>query len=238
MNARQQLDALVDRCVDVVSRDDLAARLKEGRPLRVKFGIDPSGPMLHLGHAVVLRQLRAFQDCGHKAVLVVGDFTARIGDPTGRENSRKPRTREEIEADMRSYAEQASSIIDIDAAERPLQQRLARQARIRGHHRLGGSHDGGAHARTRRLQQALRRRRRDRTARVPLPARRRVRLGRSRCGRRTWRHGTALQPAHGPAAPRRPGQATADLHDAADSGRHGWRAAHGQEPEQLHRAAR
>jgi tyrosyl-tRNA synthetase len=116
-SADEQLILLTERCVDVVSRDDLAARLKEGRPLRVKLGIDPSGPMLHLGHAVVLRQLRAFQDCGHKAVLVVGDFTARIGDPTGRESSRKPRTREEIEADMRSYAEQAAAIIDIGSAE-------------------------------------------------------------------------------------------------------------------------
>ena len=79
----------------------------------MKLGIDPSGPMLHLGHAVVLRQLRAFQDLGHQAILVVGDFTARIGDPTGRLNARKPRTREEIEADMRSYAEQAAVILDI-----------------------------------------------------------------------------------------------------------------------------
>jgi tyrosyl-tRNA synthetase len=113
----EQIDLLTERCVDVVSRDDLAARLKEGRPLRVKLGIDPSGPMLHLGHAVVLRQLRAFQDLGHRAVLVVGDFTAQIGDPTGRESSRKPRTRGEIEADMRSYAEQAAAMIDIGIAE-------------------------------------------------------------------------------------------------------------------------
>jgi tyrosyl-tRNA synthetase len=113
----EQLSFLTERCVDVVSRDDLAARLKEGRPLRVKLGIDPSGPMLHLGHAVVLRQLRAFQDCGHAAVLVVGDFTARIGDPTGRDNSRKPRSADEIRADMQSYAEQAAAIINIDQAE-------------------------------------------------------------------------------------------------------------------------
>jgi tyrosyl-tRNA synthetase len=116
-SADDQLNLLTERCVDIVTRDDLADRLKEGRPLRVKLGIDPSGPMLHLGHAVVLRQLRAFQDCGHKAVLVVGDFTARIGDPTGRDNSRKPRSIEEIRADMRSYAEQASSIIDVDRTE-------------------------------------------------------------------------------------------------------------------------
>jgi len=113
----EQVQFLAERCVDVVTREDLAARIKDGRPLRVKLGIDPSGPMLHLGHAVVLRQLRAFQDCGHKAILVVGDFTAQIGDPTGRDNSRKPRSREEVEADMVSYSEQAAEIIDIDSAE-------------------------------------------------------------------------------------------------------------------------
>ena len=109
-----RIDLLTRRCVDVVTREDLEQRLALGRPLRVKLGIDPSGPMLHLGHAVVLRQLRAFQELGHQAILVVGDFTARIGDPTGRVNARKPRTREEIEADMRSYAQQASAILDIE----------------------------------------------------------------------------------------------------------------------------
>ncbi len=113
----EQLDLLTARCVDVVTREDLTARLTQGKPLRVKLGIDPSGPMLHLGHAVVLRQLRAFQDFGHKAVLVVGDFTAQIGDPTGRTNARKPRTPEQIRDDMRSYAEQASLILDIERAE-------------------------------------------------------------------------------------------------------------------------
>ena len=116
MNARQQLDVLVDRCVDVISHDDLAARLREGRPLRVKLGIDPSGPMLHLGHAVVLRKLRQFQDLGHEAILIVGDFTAQIGDPTGLSAARKPRSVEEIRADMRSYAEQAAMILDIERA--------------------------------------------------------------------------------------------------------------------------
>ena len=112
-DTRAQVDALCRRCVDVVTREDLSERIATGRPLRVKLGIDPSGPMLHLGHAVVLRQLRAFQDFGHEAILVVGDFTAQIGDPTGRINARKPRTRDEIDADMRSYAQQASAIIDI-----------------------------------------------------------------------------------------------------------------------------
>ena len=114
MDTGRQLDELCRRCVDVVTRDDLAKRLALGRPLKVKLGIDPSGPMLHLGHAVVLRQLRAFQALGHEAILVVGDFTAQIGDPTGRVNARRPRTREDIEEDMRSYAEQAAAILDIE----------------------------------------------------------------------------------------------------------------------------
>ena len=113
LDMQAQIEQLTRRCVDVVTRQDLEQRLALGRPLRVKLGIDPSGPMLHLGHAVVLRQLRAFQDLGHEAILVVGDFTARIGDPTGRVNARKPRTPEEIEADMRSYAAQAATILDI-----------------------------------------------------------------------------------------------------------------------------
>ena len=113
MDAQQQFNALIENCVDVVSREDLITRLRLGRPLRVKLGIDPSGPMLHLGHAVVLRKLRQFQDLGHEAILIVGDFTAEIGDPTGLSAARKPRTRDEIRADMQSYAEQAALILDI-----------------------------------------------------------------------------------------------------------------------------
>ncbi len=117
MNAQQQLEILCDRTVDVVSKEDLLARLGLGRPLRVKLGIDPSGPMLHLGHAVVLRKLRQFQDLGHHAILLVGDFTAQIGDPTGRVDARKPRSRDEIESDMRTYAEQAALILDLPRTE-------------------------------------------------------------------------------------------------------------------------
>jgi len=111
-SAHDQLDTLCDGCVDVVTRSDLAAKLALARPLRVKLGIDPSGPLLHLGHAVVLRKLRQFQDLGHEAILIVGDFTAQIGDPTGRQDARKPRQRAAIEEDMRTYAAQAGQIID------------------------------------------------------------------------------------------------------------------------------
>jgi len=116
MTPQDQLQALAERCVDVVAREELLARLKEGRALRVKLGIDPSGPLLHLGHAVVLRKLRQFQDLGHEAVLIVGDFTARIGDPTGLSNARLPRTPEQIRADMQSYEQQAGVILDMSRA--------------------------------------------------------------------------------------------------------------------------
>ena len=115
-SAQTQLRTLLRGCADVISEADLAQRLGQRRPLRVKLGIDPSGPFLHLGHAVVLRKLRAFQDLGHEAVLIVGDFTGQIGDPTGRPDARKPRTREEIEADMRTYVEQAGMVIDVKRA--------------------------------------------------------------------------------------------------------------------------
>jgi tyrosyl-tRNA synthetase len=113
-NLTEQLEKLTERCIDVISADELAARL--GRPLRVKLGIDPSGPLLHLGHAVVLRKLREFQDAGHEAILIVGDFTAQIGDPTGLSAARKPRTAEQIRSDMRSYAQQAGLILDLNRA--------------------------------------------------------------------------------------------------------------------------
>jgi tyrosyl-tRNA synthetase len=115
-NVAQQLDLLCDGCVEVVTREDLGRRLAQGRPLRVKLGIDPTGPLLHLGHAVVLRKLRQFQDLGHEAILIVGDFTGQIGDPTGRQEARKPRTREEIEEDMRTYVHQAALVIDTNKA--------------------------------------------------------------------------------------------------------------------------
>ncbi len=114
MDPERQLAILTDRCVDVVAVPELRERLRAGRPLRVKLGIDPSGPLLHLGHAVVLRKLREFQDLGHQAVLIVGDFTAQIGDPTGRSSARPPRNPEQIRSDMQSYAEQAAVILDLE----------------------------------------------------------------------------------------------------------------------------
>ena len=88
---------------EVIEPEHLAKALRSGKKLRVKFGIDPTSPDLHLGHAVILRKLRQFQSAGHKAVLIIGDFTARIGDPSGREGARAPLTQKEIEKNMKKY---------------------------------------------------------------------------------------------------------------------------------------
>ncbi|MGQ9601918.1 MAG: tyrosine--tRNA ligase [Candidatus Bipolaricaulia bacterium] len=95
----------------------LKASLEEGRPLRVKLGIDPSAPQLTLGHAVVLRKLRQFQQFGHLAVLIVGDFTRLIGDPSGRTSTRPPMSKAEIERNMAGYVEQAYKILDPERTE-------------------------------------------------------------------------------------------------------------------------
>ena len=80
--------ALAARTVDCLPQGGLAAKLKQGRPLRVKLGVDPTAPDIHLGHSVVLGKLREFQDAGHTAVLIIGDWTARVGDPSGRSSTR------------------------------------------------------------------------------------------------------------------------------------------------------
>lgn len=114
----QSISELLTLGVDqVIEREHLEAALKSGRELRVKLGIDPTSPNLHLGHAVPLWKLRAFQDLGHKAVLIIGDFTARVGDPSGREDARKPLSEADIKQNMQEYLAQAGRILDLDKAE-------------------------------------------------------------------------------------------------------------------------
>ncbi len=114
---RVQLDALRRGAVEVIPEEELLKKLQSGRPLRVKLGIDPTGPDLHLGHTVVLRKLRQFQDFGHTAVLIVGDFTARIGDPSGRNEMRPQLTTSDIEKNVARYREQAQKILDAERTE-------------------------------------------------------------------------------------------------------------------------
>src|SRR5215213_9091840 len=111
------LDVLVSGAADIVPADGLQQKLSLGRPLRVKLGIDPSRPDLTLGHTVVLRKLQQFQDAGHVAVLIVGDFTGRVGDPSGRSDTRPMLSAEEADANARTYLEQAGLVLDVERAE-------------------------------------------------------------------------------------------------------------------------
>ena len=99
-------------CVDVVTPEALRAKLALGRPLVVKVGFDPTAPDIHLGHTVLMRKMRHFQDLGHRVVFVIGDFTGMIGDPTGKSKTRPPLTREEIEQNAETYKKQAFKILD------------------------------------------------------------------------------------------------------------------------------
>src|SRR5204862_1135153 len=110
--------ALIRRGVDrIVPEDELRTKLAAGRPLRIKLGIDPTGFDVHLGHTVVLRKLRQFQDLGHQVVLIIGTATAAVGDPSGRDESRKSLTPEQIEKNAGTYLAQISRVIDVTRAE-------------------------------------------------------------------------------------------------------------------------
>jgi tyrosyl-tRNA synthetase len=103
--------------VDCLPAGALERKLDEGRPLRVKLGLDPTAPDVHLGHTVVLRKLREFQDLGHVVVLIIGDYTARVGDPSGRSSTRPVLSGEEIDANARTYVEQAATVLDPERIE-------------------------------------------------------------------------------------------------------------------------
>ncbi|HEX9313456.1 MAG TPA: tyrosine--tRNA ligase, partial [Actinomycetota bacterium] len=120
-SADEQFDALVADAAEVAPREELREKLRrserEARPLRAKLGIDPSRPDLHLGHTVVLRKLRQFQDFGHTAVLIVGDFTGLVGDPSGQSETRPMITPEEMAENARTYFDQAGLVVDVERAE-------------------------------------------------------------------------------------------------------------------------
>jgi tyrosyl-tRNA synthetase len=111
------LDLIGRGAEEIIKRDDLEARLQLDRPLRVKAGFDPTAPDLHLGHTVLLNKMRQFQDLGHQVIFLIGDFTGMIGDPTGKNVTRKPLTREDVEANAKTYADQVFKVLDRERTE-------------------------------------------------------------------------------------------------------------------------
>jgi len=112
MDAEKQLGLIKKNTVEIIQEDELLEKLKSKDSLKVKFGVDPTTPDIHLGHSVVLLKLRRLQDLGHKIILLIGDFTARIGDPSGRTKTRKPLASEEILLNARTYRQQVFKILD------------------------------------------------------------------------------------------------------------------------------
>jgi len=117
LTINEQIAVMRRGVIDLISQVELEEKLKLGRPLRVKFGADPSAPDLHLGHCVQLRALRKMQDMGHQVVFIVGDFTAMIGDPSGRSATRPQLSREQVQANAETYVAQAGEILDISKVE-------------------------------------------------------------------------------------------------------------------------
>ncbi len=112
VGVKEQLELIGRGAHEILREEDLVARLKTGKPLRVKAGFDPTAPDLHLGHTVLINKLRQFQDLGHEVIFLIGDFTGMIGDPTGKNVTRKPLTRDEVIENARSYEQQIFKILD------------------------------------------------------------------------------------------------------------------------------
>jgi len=121
LSAAEQYEVLTENAAEVISEDEFKTKLEksvlESKPLRCKLGIDPSAPDLHLGHAVVLHKLRQFQELGHHIIIILGDFTGMIGDPTGRSEMRRQLSVEEVMANAKTYQEQIFNILDADKTE-------------------------------------------------------------------------------------------------------------------------
>ncbi|HEX9500264.1 MAG TPA: tyrosine--tRNA ligase, partial [Thermoanaerobaculia bacterium] len=112
MTPDEQIEFLAKGSVDLIDRKDLRAKLARGKPLTVKVGFDPTAPDLHLGHTVVIRKMKHFQQLGHRVIFVIGDFTGMIGDPTGKKTTRPPLTKEQILQNAETYKQQVFRILD------------------------------------------------------------------------------------------------------------------------------
>src|ERR1700740_3150197 len=140
----EQLTYLKKGSAEIIREGELRAKLEKsraaGKPLRVKLGMDPTAPDLHLGHTVVLRKLKHFQDLGHTAIFLIGDFTGMIGDPTGRSVTRPPLSREQIEQNAETYKAQVFKILDRKKTENPYNSEWTRKRGAEGLIRLAAKY--------------------------------------------------------------------------------------------------
>ena len=112
MKPEQQLELIKAGCVELIPEEELLAKLKRGQPLRVKWGADPSAPDLHLGHTIILQKLRTLQELGHEIIFLIGDFTALIGDPSGKSETRPQLDEKQVKQNAETYQKQVFKILD------------------------------------------------------------------------------------------------------------------------------
>ena len=174
----EQLKVITSGTMQIVPLEELKKKLEKGTPLNIKLGVDPTSPDLHLGHAVPLRKMRQFQDLGHNVTLIIGNGTALIGDPSGRDSTRPPLTEEQVEANAKTYVEQAMKVLDPEKTQivhngdwlKGLN--LAEMLKLMSQRRDAQAHEPvqrGPHPRARGLPQPLHRGQVHRPARVHLP---------------------------------------------------------------------
>ena len=154
------LDLISRGSDEILKREELESRLAAsmrsgGRPLRVKAGFDPTAPDLHIGHTVLLNKMRQFQDLGHQVIFLIGDFTGMIGDPTGKNVTRKPLTREDVLANAQTYSNQVFKVLDRERTEVRFNSEWFGEMTAADMIKLAAPTYGGADARARRLRQAL-----------------------------------------------------------------------------------
>ncbi len=170
----EQLELLTRGVVDLHVRAELEARLTasraSGKPLRVKAGFDPTRPDLHMGHVVLLQKMRQFQDLGHTAIFLVGEFTAMVGDPTGQNELRPRLTREDVRAAAKTYTDQAFKVLDPKTVELRWNSEWLDPMRAADVVELMSKTTVSRMLERRDFRRAVRRRPRDLPARVPLPA--------------------------------------------------------------------
>src|SRR4051812_10836317 len=121
---------------EIISESDLRKKLEKGKPLRIKLGVDPTAPDLHLGHLVALRKLRTFQDLGHQIEFLIGDFTAQIGDPSGRNDARPPLNAQQVWAHAKTYQEQVFKVLDPQKTNMQFNSKWLNPLGIQGHYNL------------------------------------------------------------------------------------------------------
>jgi hypothetical protein len=193
------------RCSELLPESDWVSKLVRseatGVPLRIKLGLDPTAPDIHLGHTVVLNKLRELQDLGHTVIFLIGDFTSMIGDPSGRNTTRPPLTREQIEANAKTYQAQAGLILDAEKTEIRYNSEWSDPLGARGMIQLASRYTVARQA--------------DQRPRVPLSPDARLRLGGAEIRPRARRHRPEIQSARGPEPPGRVRPGASMHHDDA-----------------------